>query len=189
MRDYGHDIEQALAVLREGGIILYPTDTIWGIGCDATNDIAVEKIYTLKQRPPEKSMIILVADERDILQHVAAPDPTVFEFLEKQDRPTTVVYEGGLGVSPALMGEDGSIAIRVVQDDFCRELIRRLRKPLVSTSANVSGDPSPGSFGMISRSIRDGVDYIVHYRQEETTAAVSSRLVRWKNGKPEILRP
>jgi len=188
MRDYRQDIEQALKVLRDGGIILYPTDTIWGIGGDATNEEAVEKIFILKQRPSEKSMIILVADERDILQHVAAPDPLIFDYLEEQERPTTVVYDGGIGVSPALMGDDGTLAIRIVQDDFCRQLIRRLGKPLVSTSANFSGEPAPAIFGDISQKIRERVDYIVQYRQEETDPAIASQVIRWKNGKPEILR-
>jgi L-threonylcarbamoyladenylate synthase len=118
----------------KGGLILYPTDTIWGIGCDATNEEAVKKVFALKRRPDEKSMIILVADERQVLRYVAQPDLKVFDYLKTTQNPTTVVYDGAIGLAANLIGKDGSIAIRICKDDFCRHLIRRFRKPIVSTS-------------------------------------------------------
>ena len=135
------DIEKCLKVLKADGLILYPTDTVWGIGCDATNEKAVEKIYALKKRSDEKAMIVLVADERDIMQHVAAPDLSLFDYLDKATKPTTVVYDGALGFADNLVAKDGSIAIRICKDEFCRQLIKRFRKPIVSTSANISGMP------------------------------------------------
>lgn len=173
------DINRCLEVLKKGGTILYPTDTIWGLGCDATNGEAVRKIYDIKKRDDSKSLIVLVADERDILQLVAAPDLQAFDYLAEQDRPTTMIFDGAIGLPDNLVAADGSIAIRMVRDEFCRHLIRRLRKPLVSTSANISGEPSPQSFADVSAAIKEQVDYIVHWRQEDTTPAVPSRIVKW----------
>ena len=147
------EVEEALDVLKKGGVILYPTDTIWGIGCDATSEEAVMRIYQLKKREDSKSMIILMADEREVLQYVAAPDLAVFDFLEEQTRPTTIIFEGAIGLPSNLIAADGSIAIRIVKDPFCRHLIRRLRKPIVSTSANISGQASPASFADIPQQV------------------------------------
>jgi L-threonylcarbamoyladenylate synthase len=183
------DIEQCLAVLKSGGLILYPTDTVWGIGCDATNAEAVEKIYQLKKRPGEKAMIVLVADERDILQYVAAPDMQVFDYLETVTKPTTVIYEGAIGLADNLVGADGSIAIRICKEDFCRHLLKRFRKPIVSTSANISGEPVAKQFSEIVAEIRNGVDHIVAYRQDDTRIAESSSVIRWENGHIVVLRP
>lgn len=183
------DVENAMAVLKSGGLILYPTDTIWGLGCDATNEAAVQKIYTVKNRPDSKSLIILLADSRDLLHYVASPDPGVFDFIEKQERPTTIVFENAIGLPDNLVATDGSIAIRIVRDTFCRHVLKRLRKPLVSTSANVSGLPSPQTFAAIPREIKDRVDYIVQWRQQETTPAQPSQLVKWnKDGTVTVLR-
>ena len=182
------DIEKCLEVLRSDGLILYPTDTIWGIGCDATNEKAVEKVYQLKKRSDEKAMIVLVADERDVMQHVAAPDLALFDYLATTVKPTTVIYDGALGFADNLVAIDGSIAIRICHDEFCRHLLRRFRKPIVSTSANISGMPSPKNFKEIAEEIRNGVDYIVQYKQEDKTPAQPSSLIRWNNGKVTILR-
>jgi L-threonylcarbamoyladenylate synthase len=182
------DIERCLKVLKQGGIILYPTDTIWGIGCDATNDLAAEKIIALKQRPPEKSFGVLVASERDVLQYVAAPDLAVFDYLEKAEKPTTVIYEHALGLADSVIAEDGSVAIRICRDEFCKHLIKRFRKPIVSTSANLSGEPSPASFKKINDVIIHGVDYVVQYRQNEVLKAVPSSIIKWVNGRVEVLR-
>jgi L-threonylcarbamoyladenylate synthase len=183
------EIEKALATLRAGGVILYPTDTIWGLGCDATNKAAIDKIYKIKQREESKTMIILVADEREILNCVAAPDVEVFDYLAEQTRPTTVIFDGALGLPDNLIAENGSIAIRIVQDDFCRHLIKRLKKPLVSTSANISGEPSPKNFSEVSGKIKTSVDYVVNWRQHDTTPAQPSRIIRWhNNGKYTIIR-
>jgi L-threonylcarbamoyladenylate synthase len=188
MVDFEKDIESCLTVLRNGGIILYPTDTIWGIGCDATNSAAVERIYRLKSRPDHKAMIVLVAEERDILQYVAAPDMELFDYLEKTEKPTTVIYENAIGLADNLLGSDGSAAIRICRDEFCRNLIKRLRKPIVSTSANISGEPSPEYFTAIKDFIRDGVDYVPQYRREDDKPVQPSSIIRWKNGTIEIIR-
>src|ERR1700730_18575596 len=144
--EFEKDIESCLAVLQAGGLILYPTDTVWGIGCDATNSAAVRKVYALKQRISAKSLIVLMADERDVLKYTSQPDLRIFDFLQTVSKPTTVVYEGAIGLARNLVNADGSIGIRLVTDPFCRHLIKRYRKPLVSTSANFSGEPSPALF-------------------------------------------
>ena len=188
MKSFEKDIENCLEVLKSGGLILYPTDTVWGIGCDATNEKAVEKIYMLKKRNDEKAMIVLVADERDIMRHVAAPDLSLFDYLEKATKPTTVVYEWALGFADNLVGKDGSIAIRICTQEFCRHLLKRFRKPIVSTSANISGMSAPNFFKEITDEIKNGVDYIVKYRQDDENPARPSSLIKWDNGNVIILR-
>ena len=188
MESFETDIEHCLRVLNEGRIILYPTDTIWGIGCDATNEEAVEKIIALKQRPSNKSFVVLVSSEREVLQYVAAVDLTVFDYIQEAANPTTVIYEQAIGFADNILADDGSVAIRICNDDFCRHLIKRFRKPIVSTSANVSGDPSPAIFKDISEQIREGVDYVVNYRQEENSLSNPSSIIKWHNGKIEIIR-
>lgn len=187
--EFENDIVRCLETLRQGGIILYPTDTIWGIGCDATNPGAVGKIFDLKQRPAAKSMIVLLADQRDINRYTSRPQPYIAEYLEKATKPTTVIYEAALGLAENLVSEDGSIAMRIVKDDFCRHLIKRFRKPLVSTSANISGEGSPENFAGIPDEIKKGVDYIVRYRQQDNQPFRASAIVRFnKSGEPTILR-
>jgi L-threonylcarbamoyladenylate synthase len=188
MVDFENDIEQCLKVLRNGGLILYPTDTVWGIGCDATNAEAVEKIYRLKQRPDNKAMIVLVAEEKDVLKHVAAANLEVFDYLQQANKPTTVIYDGAIGLAENLMGQDGSIAIRICNEFFCRHLIKRFRKPIVSTSANISGQPVAKNFTEISDEIKLDVDYVVGYRQNDATIALPSSVIKWDNGKVEVLR-
>lgn len=178
--DFSEDIEQALEVLRNGGTILYPTDTVWGIGCDALNPAAVEKVFAVKKRPPEKSCILLIADPRDLLQYVSALDLSVFEYIENLDRPTTIIYDDVVGIADNLISADGSVAIRLVEEPFCRHLIKRLRRPLVSTSANISGEPTPAIFAEISPEIRAGVDYTVKYRQDDATRNSPSAIIHWK---------
>jgi L-threonylcarbamoyladenylate synthase len=185
---FEQDIIYSLEVMRRGGIILYPTDTIWGLGCDATNEMAVERIYEIKQRADSKSMIILVADEKDVLQYTAAPDLAVFDFIEEQTRPTTVIYDHAIGLPEKLVAADGSIAIRIARDEFCRHLIKRLRKPVVSTSANISGDKSPKNFKEVSSYIKSSVDYIVQWRRNDETVSGPSQIVKWKDGSVEYIR-
>jgi L-threonylcarbamoyladenylate synthase len=187
--DLEKDIEQCLKVLKEGGLILYPTDTVWGIGCDATNEKAVERIYGLKKRPEKKAMIVLVSDEREVLQYTAAPDLAVFDHLQKTNKPTTVIYDGAIGLADNLVGEDGSIAIRICNDVFCKQLIKRFRKPIVSTSANISGDPVASVFSEIGEEIKKDVDFIVTYRQDDNSVSEPSSVIRWTNGEVKILRP
>ncbi|HJW18157.1 MAG TPA: L-threonylcarbamoyladenylate synthase, partial [Flavisolibacter sp.] len=155
MNAFEKDIEESLRILKEGGVLLYPTDTIWGLGCDATDAEAVKRIYNIKKRDDSKTMIILVADERELMKHVAAPDPQVFDFIEQQTRPTTIIFDNVIGLPGNLLAEDGSIAIRMVRDEFCRHLIKRLRHPIVSTSANISGQPSPKTFDDISIEVKN----------------------------------
>jgi len=190
MNEFGDDIEKCLEVLRKGGNILYPTDTIWGIGCDATDANAVEKVIRIKSRPLNKSFVVLVADEQDVLKYTAAPDLEVFNYLAKVSKPTTVIYPNAIGLADQVVAPDGSVAIRIVQDAFCRHLIRRLRKPLLSTSANVSGDPSPAIFNEIAARIRAIVDYVVSYRQNDTSTAIPSSIIQWKtDGQFTVIRP
>jgi L-threonylcarbamoyladenylate synthase len=188
MELFEQDVQKCLEELHAGGLILYPTDTIWGIGCDATNPEAVKKVYALKQREEAKSLIVLMADEREVLQWVAAPDLAVFDFVAVQSKPTTIIFEQALGLPENLLAADGSIAIRLVQDAFCRHLIKRLRKPLVSTSANISGQASPKNFEEVSDAIKQGVDYIVQWRQQEVQPAQPSQIIRWVTGKVDWIR-
>ncbi len=189
MLPFQHDIDACLEILGTGGLILYPTDTIWGIGCDATNEMAVEKIYRLKQRPDHKPMVILMADEREILQYVTQPDLQVFDYIKGVSKPITVVYEGGVGLADQLLADDRSVAIRITSDSFCKHLIKRFRKPIVSTSANISGYPAPRSFQDIDPLIKEGVDYVVRYRQADDSYYKPSSVVRWdKNGELIIIR-
>lgn len=185
---FENDIGNCLEVLRNGGLILYPTDTVWGIGCDATNDKAVEKIYRLKKRSDEKAMIVLMAEEKDIMQHVAAPDLSLFDHLHNLKKPTTVIYDGALGFADNLVAKDGSIAIRICKDEFCRHLLKRFKKPIVSTSANISGMTAPKFFKEIAGEIKTGVDYIVKHRQNDETSAEPSSVIKWDNGKVIVFR-
>ncbi|HEY0608470.1 MAG TPA: L-threonylcarbamoyladenylate synthase [Chitinophaga sp.] len=189
MTDFENDITACLRVLNAGGLILYPTDTIWGIGCDATNEDAVKEVFALKQREESKSLVVLLADIRDLLRYVAHPHPNIADILEKVDRPTTVIYDGALGLAPSVVSEDGSVAIRIVHDTFCRHLVKRLRKPLVSTSANISGQASPATFADVSPDIKNGVNYVVQYRQKDITAAQPSRIIKiLTNGDIQVIR-
>ncbi len=186
---FEEEVSSALEHLRAGEIILYPTDTIWGIGCDATDEKAIEKIYRLKNREDSKSMIILIAGERDLLQYVAAPDPEVFDFLEAQTSPVTIIFDNAIGLPDTLIACDGSVGIRIVKDDFCRHLIKRLQHPLVSTSANISGRPSPKNFNDISDEIKTGVDHIVKWRADEKEFSSPSRIIKWKkDGNYDVIR-
>lgn len=183
------DMAQALKALRSGGTILYPTDTIWGVGCDATNAEAVEKIYRLKKRTDKKAMIILLADERDIMQWIAAPDPEIFDYIDQLQKPTTIVFEGALGLPDNLIAENGSIAIRLVKDPFCKHLIKRFGRPIVSSSANLSGYPFPVNFQAVVSEIRIGVDYAVQFRQNEGAFQKPSAIVQWRSGEsPLVIR-
>jgi len=178
MVDFEDDIKNCIRALQQGGTILYPTDTVWGIGCDALDEAAVEKVFAVKQRPKEKSMIILLADARDILQYVAAPPPDIIAIVEQFEKPTTVIYENALGFPENVAGHDGSLAIRVTTDPFCKALIKRYRRPIVSTSANISGQPTPTTFKMVADDIIHGVDYAVKYRQDDDEVKEPSRLVK-----------
>ncbi|HWB92718.1 MAG TPA: L-threonylcarbamoyladenylate synthase [Puia sp.] len=187
--DFDKDIEEALRVLAAGGLILYPTDTIWGIGCDATNSAAVARVYALKQREAAKSLIVLMADERDILKYTTQPDLRVFDYLKTVTKPTTVIYEGAIGFARNLVNEDGTIAIRIVDDVFCKHLIKRFRKPIVSTSANISGEPSPAFFHQIDPRVVAGVDHVVEHRRDDVEPKEASAIVKWNaDGTVTVIR-
>jgi L-threonylcarbamoyladenylate synthase len=189
-KDFEKDIEHCLVTLQAGGLILYPTDTIWGIGCDATNPAAVKKIYTLKQRAETKSLIVLMADQRDILKYTSQPDLRIFDWLATVHKPTTVIYEGAIGLAPNCINADGTIAIRLVADPFCRHLIKRFRKPIVSTSANISGDAAPAFFRDIDHRIVAGVDYTAQHRRDDETPRHPSAIIKWsQDGPPTVIRP
>jgi L-threonylcarbamoyladenylate synthase len=183
------DIKKACEVLRNGGIILYPTDTIWGIGCDATNEEAVKKIYALKQRDDSKSMLVLL-DNPVKLQHYVSDVPEIaWDLIELTDKPLTIIYEGARNIATNLIADDGTIGIRITDELFSRELCKQFRKPIVSTSANISGTPSPARFSQVKREIREGVDYVVTHRQKEQAEAKSSSIIRLsRNGTIQIIR-
>jgi L-threonylcarbamoyladenylate synthase len=183
------EVNKALEILNQGGIILYPTDTIWGIGCDATNAEAIKNIYALKQRDDSKSLIILLAEAKDVFKYVANPHPDIVHIIGKFERPTTVIYEQAIGLPNNLINTDGTIAIRITKDPFCKTLIKRLKKPLVSTSANISGMASPQSFNDISDEIKNGVDYVVKHRMDEVSGVTPSQILRIKeDGQFEYIR-
>ncbi len=189
MLSFENDINRCIIELEKGGLILYPTDTIWGIGCDATNEEAVAKIYRLKRRMDEKSMIILLADEKDILHYVTQPNPKIFDYIKGIKKPTTFIYEGGIGLAPNLIQPDGTVAIRLTDDVFCKQLVNQFHKPIVSTSANISGYPPPEIFLDIDVAIKNGVDYIVQHRQDDTTPSFPSSVIKWNaDGSLTIIR-
>ena len=161
-----------------GGLILYPTDTIWGIGCDATNEEAVRKVYALKRRSDHKAMLLLMDSSAKLNYYVQEVPDVAWDLIELADSPLTVIYSGARNVAPNLLAEDGSVGIRITQEEFSHKLCERFRKPLVSTSANVSGAPSPANFSEISETIKSGVDHIVRYRQEDLSKAAPSHIIK-----------
>ena len=178
--NFENDIRECAKVLKAGGIILYPTDTIWGLGCDATNEVAVAKIYLLKQRAENKSMITLLVDKEEVKNYCKSPSQAIKEVLNNQKKPTTIIYPDAKNLAQNLIGADGTIAIRIVNDSFCEALITTFGKPVVSTSANISGKPSPKNFDEISSAIKNGVEYIVQHRQKDKMIAHPSKIMIWK---------
>lgn len=184
------DIRACVEILKNGGTILYPTDTVWGIGCDATNEDAVTKIFRIKKRNEEKSMIILLADEEEILNYVDHDNPAVYDFIQGVRKPVTIIYSHAKNLAGNVINKDGSVGIRIVEDPFCKRLIREFGKPVVSTSSNVSGYPPPRVFSDIDRQIAEGVDYVVNHRQNETTPGTPSTVIRLNDDQSfTILRP
>jgi len=184
-----HDVVAAIEVLKSGGVILYPTDTIWGIGCDATNETAIDRIYQLKRRTDTKSMLVLVDTLTRIEQYVQEIPEIAFQLLEVADKPMTIIYPGARNLAKNLIGQDGSIGIRLVKDEFCIRLLSRIKRPLVSTSANLSGQSSPLTYKDIVDEIKSGVDYVVKWRQNDHRSARPSSIVKvYVNGVIEILR-
>ena len=174
---YRADVAACVEVLRRGGLILYPTDTIWGIGCDATNADAVRRVYALKQRDDSKALIVLLDSADRIDHYVVDVPPMAHELIEVAVKPLTIIYEGAFNLAPALLGENDSVGIRVTADPFCRELCARLGHPVVSTSANLSGETAPACFAQVGDPIKQGVDYVVNYRQDDATAHTPSNII------------
>ena len=184
------EIKKACQVMREGGVILYPTDTIWGIGCDATNEEAVRRVYEIKQRADSKAMLVLVDSAVKVDFYVQDVPEVAWDLIELADKPLTIIYSGARNLAPNLLAEDGSVGIRVTNEAFSKRLCQQFRKAIVSTSANVSGQPSPQNFSEISPEIKEAVDYIVNYRREETDKAKPSSIIKLdKGGVIQIIRP
>jgi L-threonylcarbamoyladenylate synthase len=187
--NFEDDLKSALSTLKAGGIILYPTDTIWGIGCDPTNAEAVAKVYSVKQRSDSKSLILLIDNMNRIQQYVKTVPEIAYELIGVSDTPLTIIYPGGKNLPENLLAEDGSIGIRVCADDFCKDLISRLRKPIVSTSANTSGLPAPANFYGISQEIIRSVDYVVSYKQDDLEKYSPSPIIKIEiDGSIKIIR-
>jgi L-threonylcarbamoyladenylate synthase len=183
------EVAKALTILQQGGIILYPTDTIWGIGCDATNTEAVKKIFALKQRDEAKSVIILLDTENKLESYVKEVPAIAYELIEYAENPLTLILPDAKNLSPAVVNADGTVGIRVAKHPFCQQLIQRFRKPIVSTSANISGQPSPQTFADVSDEVINGVDYVVNLEQQDTTLKNPSTIMRLDaSGKFEFIR-
>lgn len=187
--NYTEDIKEAVAVMRKGGVILYPTDTVWGIGCDATNAEAVAKIYAIKKRAESKAMICLTDSDNRMQRYVKDVPNVAWDLLNLATTPTTVILDGADGLAPNLIAEDGSIAIRITQEEFSKELCYRMQKPIVSTSANISGEPTAQNYRDISEEIINAVDYVCKARRNEHQPHKPSSIIRIrKNGEFTIIR-
>ena len=182
------DIQKPIEVLKGGGIILYPTDTIWGIGCDATNEEACKRIHELKNRPDDKSFIILVDGFAMLERYIPEFNEVCYDLADLAVKPLTIIYPKAKGLAHSILANDGSIGIRITTDPICLKLIRSIRKPIVSTSANISGEASPKSFSEISETIKNGVDSIVNERQSEKMNTPSQIINIQIDGSIEVLR-
>ena len=185
MRYEKDDLQEALRVLRDGGIILYPTDTVWGIGCDATNPEAVAKIYALKQREDSKSMLVLLDSPAKLNYYVKDIPETAWQLLEASDnaededqKPLTIIYPGARNLAPNLIAEDGSIGIRITNEPFSKALCAQLKHPIVSTSANISGEPTPKAYREITEPILDNVTYCCRFRRDDETPCEPSSIIK-----------
>ncbi len=182
MENYNEDIKKAVDTLRAGGIILYPTDTIWGIGCDATNSKAVRRVFDIKHRADSKALITLVGSLAALERIVEEVPDVAYQLLEVADKPMTIVYDHGRGVAPELLAEDGSIGVRLTTEPFSAALCKAFGRPLVSTSANISGKPAPAHYGEISQEILDAADYVCTSRRDETAPAAASTVIKLSAG-------
>lgn len=183
------EIKKACEVMQAGGVILYPTDTIWGLGCDATNEEAVKRVYEIKKRVDSKALIVLI--DRDVkLQFYVDQVPEIaYDLIEYSDKPLTIIYDGARNLASNLMAEDGSIGIRITKEEFSSKLCERFKKAIVSTSANISGAPSPANFDEVSEEIKKSVDYIVNYRQDDLTKAKPSGIIKLgRNCEVKVIR-
>ena len=182
MKEYIEDVKKAVEVMRSGGIILYPTDTIWGIGCDASNSAAVRRIFELKRRSDSKSMLSLIDSDAKLGYYVPDIPDVAYDLMDLSEKPLTIIYDNVRHMAPELIADDGSAGIRITREEFSRELCRRMGGAVVSTSANISGQPSAANFSEISDEIKSGVDYIVEYRRDEQTRSVASSIIKLGSG-------
>ena len=182
------EINKAILTLEIGGLILYPTDTVWGIGCDATNEVAVEKVYRLKQREDSKALICLVANDAMLERHVEKVPEVAYDILDIATKPTTIIYDKPVALAKNAIAHDNTMAIRVASDKFCQYLINKFKKPIISTSANIAGEPTPKGFGEISDVILKGVDYIVNLQHDKKNAAPSSIIKLSNDGRVKVIR-
>lgn len=188
--EYDEDLRQAVATLRRGGLILYPTDTVWGIGCDATNSEAVAKVFALKQRAEAKSMLVLVDSASRARNYVKEIPDVAYDMLDIADKPLTLILDDALGLAPNLIAEDGSVGIRVTNEKFSHDLCYKFMKAVVSTSANISGHPAAAIYPEIEQEIIDGVDYVVRYRRDDAKRSKPSSIVKLKaDGQVTVIRP
>lgn len=186
---FREDVRQAVAALRAGGVILYPTDTVWGLGCDATNAEAVAKIYAIKHRAESKSMLTLMRNEAMAERYVEEPEEIAFDLIRESVEPVTIIFDGAKGLAANLIAEDGSVGIRIPRERYCAELLRAFGKPIVSTSANVSGQASPALYGEIADEIKREADYVAEYRRDDMTRHKPSSVIKIsKGGVFKILR-
>lgn len=175
---YLEDIKQACAVMEKGGVILYPTDTIWGIGCDATNPQAVQRVYDIKRRSDSKAMLVLIDSSAKLQYYVKEIPPVTWDLIDLGEKPLTIIYDGARNLAPNLLAEDGSVGIRVTKEEFSQQLCFRFRKAIVSTSANISGEPSAANFAQISEEVKSAVDYIVKARRSEKGQVKPSSIIK-----------
>lgn len=183
------EIKKAVEVMKNGGVILYPTDTVWGIGCDATNSEAVKRVYEIKKREDSKAMICLVDSEARIVRYVRSVADVVWDMIELSNKPLTIIFENATGLANNLLAEDGSVGIRVTKEEFSKELCYRFQRPIVSTSANISGEPTALTFDEISDEIKNAVDYVVKYNQRCKEKHQPSSIIKVKsNGEFHIIR-
>ncbi len=182
-------LKKAVEVLRQGGVILYPTDTIWGLGCDATNATAVQRIYDIKQRTNSKAMLVLIDSSAKLQGYVREVPDIAWDLIDLSEKPLTIIYSGAKNLAENLVAEDGSIGIRITRETFSKRLCEQFRKPIVSTSANISNTTAPKSFSEIDENIKNNVDYIVDYRQNEKIKATASSIIKLEvNGQITIIR-
>lgn len=175
---FNQDVEYAASAIRRGELILYPTDTVWGIGCDATNPEAVARIYALKQREDSKSMLAILGDTDELYHWVKNVPQTALQLIEAAVDPLTIIYQSPVGIAPNMLAPDGSLGIRVADENFCRALCKKVKVPVVSTSANISGQKTPAIFSEISEEIKRGVEYIVEYRRDDNSRHRPSGIIK-----------
>lgn len=189
LREYRDDIRQAVEVMNKGGIILYPTDTIWGIGCDATNPEAVKRVYDIKHRNDAKALITLIDSEAKLEAYVTNVPEVAWQLIEVAEKPLTIIYDGARNLAPNLLAEDGSAGIRITREEFSKNLCMRMRRAIVSTSANISGEPSPKCFADISPDIINAVDYVCTSRRNEGKNHPASNIIKLgAGGEVKVIR-